>query len=148
MAKRKFKTRRIPPPSWGYTAPVKLRDVTQSEYELIMQHRHAMVAAADEEVSRYLNDDRLVFHNDDDGFPNLSRMTGEYYISSETVKAAAVDNHRCYQISVKTRFVEKLADSSDDPLIGSDYLGLDVWLICDPQDWRFRVYRNTDSSSI
>jgi hypothetical protein len=29
-----------------------------------------------------------------------------------------------------------------------DYLGLDVWLRCDPGKWTFSVFRNTDSSSI
>jgi hypothetical protein len=37
----------------------------------------------------------------------------------------------------------RVTDRDDD-----DYLGLEVWLRCDPVKWTFDLFRNTDSSVI
>jgi hypothetical protein len=50
-----------------------------------------------------------------------------------------------FQVGVMCRC---LARSSRPGEAVRDYLGLEVWLRCDPAGWSFSVFRNTDSSVI
>jgi hypothetical protein len=96
------------------------------------------------EVEAYLNDPRLVFDGNQEGFPHRRRLTGAYYIGSESYIAHR--DPKWFQISVMCRFLEPPKPGVDRE---DDYLGLEVWLKCVPGRWSsFEVYRNTDSSSI
>lgn len=71
-------------------------------------------------------------------------MTEAYDIGGESYLAHR--NPEWIQISIRCRFLEH-------PLPGmpreNDYLGLEVWLKCEPGRWSsFEVFRNTDSSAI
>ena len=140
----KFRLTMIDPPKWATQPELSITLVTVAEYTAIQRHRDKMLRTVHRELEAYLNDARLVFDGDADGFPQLRRKTGEYYIGGESYIA-----HReasWFQISVMCRCLEL-------PKSGlrrkDDYLGLEVWLKCVPGRWSsFLVFRNTDSSSI
>lgn len=140
----KFRVARIDPPVWATQPDLSVTGVTVAEYAAIQRHREKLLRAVQREVTSYLNDPRLVFDGDEDGFPHRRRLTGAYYVGGESYIA-----HRAppwFQISVMCRFLEppKAGVPRDD-----DYLGLEVWLKCVPGKWAsFEVFRNTDSSSI
>lgn len=139
----KFRLRRIEPPEWATQPDLSITDVTVNEFAAIQRRRTKLLRAVHREVEAYLNDSRLVFVGNEEGFPHRDRLTGAYYIGSELYIA-----HRgrvWFQIGVMCRCLEgpKLGVNRED-----DYLGLQVWLKCVPRAWSFRVFRNTDSSSI
>ena len=140
----KFRMTRIEPPEWATQPDLGITCVTVAEYAAIQRHREKMLKAVHREVEAYLNDPRLVFDGNEEGFPHRRRLTGAYYIGGESYTA-----HRdpvLFHISVMCRCLEP-------PMSGmgreGDYLGLEVWLKCVPGRWAsFEVFRNTDSSSI
>jgi hypothetical protein len=138
----KFRLTRIEPPDWATHPDLSIAAVTVAEYAAIQRHRDKLLQAVHEEVEAYLNTAGL--YGEGDSFPDRLRMTGSYYIGSETYIA-----HRdpaWFQISVICHCLErpKAGVGRDD-----DYLGLEVWLKCVPERWgSFEMYRNTDSSSI
>ncbi len=140
----KFRMMRIEPPDWARQPDLSITGVTVAEYAAIQRQRAKLFRVVQREVEVYLNDPRLVFDGDEEGFPNRRRLSGAYYIGSETYIA-----HRdpvWFQISIMCRCLEPPRPSMED---GDDYLGLEVWLKCVPGRWSsFEVYRNTDSSSI
>jgi hypothetical protein len=138
-----FRMQRIEVPSWARRPDVWLHGMRLSDYHAIQQHRDRLLDAVHQEVELYLNANDLCFVADEDGFPNRSKMSGEYYIGSESYAAQA--GLIWYQISVACRCLEKPVRTHQSDF---DYLQLEVWLRCDPADWSFTVFRNTDSSSI
>jgi hypothetical protein len=140
----KFQPTRIDPPGWATQPKLSIDGVTVAEFAAIQAHRDKLLAAVHREVTKYLNDPRLVFTDPDDAdeFPHRDRLTGDYYIGGESYIA-----HRdptWVQISVRCRFLEPTDDDEPD-----DYLGLEVWLRCKPgKRVAFTKYRNTDSSVI
>lgn len=151
----KFRMTRIEPPPWATQPDLRIEGVSVSEYAAIQQRRERLLKTVHRAVEGYLNDPRLYFSGGEEGFPQRDRMTGEYYIGGESyaipkvrikpnespLKATPLD---WIQIRVGCRCLESRgADEERD-----DYLGLDVWLRCDPGKWTFSMFRNTDSSSI
>jgi hypothetical protein len=140
----KLRMTRIEPPEWATQPGLCITLVEVAEYAAIQRHRDKLLKAVHQAVEAYLNDPRLVFDGDEDGFPHRKRLSGAYYIGGESYWA-----HRdptWFQIGVKCRCLE--SPTADGGRAG-DYLGLDVWLKCVPGRWAsFEVYRNTDSSSI
>ncbi len=140
----KFRMTRIEPPGWATQPDLSITAVTVAEYAAIQRHRDKLLRAVHREVEAYLNDPRLVFDGDEEGFPHRRRLTGTYYIGGESYIA-----HRdpdWFQISVLCRCLERPRPGVDSE---DDYLGLEVWLKCVPGRWAsFEVFRNTDSSSI
>ncbi|MGL6073534.1 MAG: hypothetical protein ACRC8S_05150 [Fimbriiglobus sp.] len=138
----KFRLTRIEPPDWARQPDLSITVVTVAEFGAIQRHREKMLRVVHREVEAYLNDPEL--YGEGESFPDRLRMTGAYYIGSESYIA-----HRdpaWFQISVLCRCLEgpKAGVPRDD-----DYLGLEVWLKCVPGRWAsFEVFRNTDSSSI
>ncbi len=138
----RFQLTRIQPPDWAPRPYLNIDGVTDAEYEAIQLHRDELLVAVHWEVEDYLNTPEL--YSEGKSFPDRLRMTGMYYIGSESYVA-----HRdssWLQISIMCRCLEgpKVGLSRDD-----DYLGLEVWLKCVPGKWSsFEVFRNTDSSSI
>jgi hypothetical protein len=135
---------RIEPPGWATQPELSISLVTVAEFAAIQKHRAKLLHAVHREIESYLNDPRLVFTGDQDGFPHLGRLTGEYYIGGEAYIA-----HReptWLQISIMCRCLERPKPGMDRD---DDYLGLEVWLKCVPRRWAtFEVFRNTDSSVI
>lgn len=138
----KFRLTRIEPPHWATQPDLSTTGVTVAEYAAIQQHRDKLLRAVQREVEAYLNTPGL--YGEGESFPDRIRMTGAYYIGSESYIA-----HRdpaWFQISVRCHCLEhpKAGLNRED-----DYLGLEVWLKCVPGRWAsFEVFRNTDSSSI
>jgi hypothetical protein len=132
----------IPAPAWADPPRIMLRDMWLDDYEAIQEHRDRLVAAVHKAVEKYLNTRGLSFTSDEDGFPNRTRMTGEYYLSDEYYEGNRPDG---FKINVHCRCLEKpWQPGATEP---DDYLGLDVWLLCKPKRWTFTV-QAVDSSSI
>ncbi len=152
----KFRMTRIEPPPWATQPDLAIEGVSVSDYRAIQRRRDRLLKAVHRTVEEYLNDPRLYFSAGEDGFPNRDRLTGEYYIGGESYAIPRVrikPNEKpstarplgWIQICVRCRCLESAGADGGHP---SDYLGLDVWLRCDPGKGTFSVFRNTDSSSI
>ncbi|HLW66672.1 MAG TPA: hypothetical protein VKS79_15260 [Gemmataceae bacterium] len=139
-----FRLIRIEAPEWATQPDLRIYRVTVAEYAAIQRHREEMLQVVHREVEAYLNDPRLIFDGDKDGFPHRRRLTGSYYIGGEMYETHG--EPVAFVISVMCRCLESPKSGMDRE---DDYLGLQVWLRCCPGRWSsFEVFRNTDSSSI
>jgi hypothetical protein len=75
--------RRIEPPAGAGEPEVWLEKMRLADYQAVQAHREKMLGVVHKEVEKYLNTRDLVY-DDEEGFPNRSRMTGEYSIGSES----------------------------------------------------------------
>lgn len=133
----------VPRPKWAREPDVWLHDLRLADYHAVQQYRERMLKVVHKEVEAYLNTAGLYYEGDEGGFPSRSRMTGEYYVSDEGYTAHV--GPVWFQVSIKCHCLgSRLPDSAE---VG-DYLGLEVWLRCEPKKWTFDVFRNTDSSVI
>lgn len=138
---------RIDRPDYAREPDIWLDAMRLSDYNEIQIHRADLLSLVDQEVAWYLNSPELVFESDDDGFPSWSRLTGEYYISDESYETHV--GPLWYQIGINAHFLEKPQPRAQGPNQHDyDYLGLNVWIRCDPKIWKFSIFRNTDSSAI
>ena len=128
-------------PRWARVPDVWLRDIRLADYDVIRAKRTQMLRAVHKEVEGYLNTAGLYFEGDDDGFPDRLRMTGDYYVSDESYGTEEAGGIR---ISILCHCLGRVPNSRR----ADDYLGLEVWLHCAAPRWTFKVFRNTDSSSI
>ena len=136
----RFRMSLIDRPEWACESNIWMKDIRLADYHAIQKHRELMLKSVHNEVEDYLNTDGLYFEGDVDRFPNRSQMTGEYYVSDENYESLVGPVR--YRISIMCHCLGRRVGEIDD------YLGLEVWLACDPQTWMFEVFRNTDSSSI
>lgn len=140
----RFRMKLIERPRWADVPDVWLSDIRLADYQAIQRHRVRMLKVVHKEIEQYLNTENLVYDDeDDDGFPNRLRMTGDYYIGDESYTQHV--NPLWIQISVGCRCLGRSVVKNRRP---DDYLGLEVWLRCEPPRWTFSVFRNTDSSVI
>ena len=139
----RFLIKCVPHPKWAREPDVWLHDMRLADYHAIQKHRVRMLKVVHKEVETCLNTAGLYYDGEEDGFPNRSRMTGEYYLSDESYTARV--GPVWFQVSVMCRCLGSRLPGSAE--VG-DYLGLEVWLKCDPKKWAFEVFRNTDSSLI
>ena len=137
-----IKTKRIDKPDYASTPDVWLEEIKLATYDAIQQHRSNLLEVVENEVAGYLNNSRLV-NDSDEHFPNSSKLTGEYYIGDESYRVHV--GPVWIQVSIQARFLEKRWRKDQKNF---DYLGLEVWIRCDPSDWSFSIFRNTDSSAI
>lgn len=79
----KFRLTQIPSPEWATQPDLHIDGVSVAEYTKLQNHRAKMLRVVHREIEAYLNDPRLVFDGDEEGFPHRQRLTGEYYIGSE-----------------------------------------------------------------
>jgi hypothetical protein len=114
-----------------------------TEYHRVQEHREALVRVVHAEVQRYFDDPALVCDDGRVSFPGRDRLSGEYYVAHESYTQHA--GPVWIQIGVMCHCLEKMDGHGG---ADRDYLGLEVWLRCDPQDWTFEIFRNTDSSSL
>ena len=140
----KLRMTRIDPPEWATQPDLRIGGVTVAEYSKLQNHRVKMLRAVNLEVEAYLNDPRLVFDGDEEGFPHRKRLSGDYYIGGESY--TAYRDPVWFAVCVRCRC---LARQTIDVDTLDDYLGLGIWLKCEPGKWAtFEVFRNTDSSVI
>ncbi|MDB6175562.1 MAG: hypothetical protein JWL59_4873 [Chthoniobacteraceae bacterium] len=114
-----------------------------SDYQAIQQRRHKMLDIVHQEVEAYLNTPGLYGEDENCMFPNRSRMSGEYYVIDESYTGHV--GPVWIQVGITCRCLEPPSRSEQQD---RDYLGLEVWLRCDPKTWSFKIFRNTDSSAI
>lgn len=133
---------RISRPSYARLPDIWLHHIKRSDDYAIRDRHPEVLEIVHQEVESYLNEPELIFETDD-GFPSLSRLTGQYYIADESYTLHV--GPPWYQIGIQTHFLEHPWHAGQTNF---DYLGLEVWICCDPETWSFTVFRNTDSSSI
>ena len=138
-----FRMTRVELPAWARLPDAHLANMRLSEYHAIQQRRQQMLDTVHIAVEAYLNTPGLYVEGGEDGFPDRSRMSGEYYVSDESYTGHV--GPVWIQVGVMCHCLEKPSRAGQED---RDYLGLEVWLRCDPNDWSFSVFRNTDSSSI
>lgn len=137
-----FRLTRIEPPDWATQPDLRFTGLTVAEYKALQRHRVKLLQTVHDEIERYLNTQGL--YGEGDSFPDRLRMTGTYYLGTESY--IAYREPVWIQISVMCCCLEhaKAGMNRED-----DYLGLEVWLKCFPGRWSaFEVFRNTDSLSI
>lgn len=137
-----FGMKLVAPPTWVDRLDLKLTDTSAAEYVAIQNQRDQLLRVVQFEIENYLNTPGL--YGEGVSFPDRSRMTGTYYIRSESYTAH--NEPRWIHIRIMCHCLEypKAGMPRED-----DYLGLEVWLKCLPGQWgSFEVFRNTDSSSI
>jgi len=133
---------RIESPAWARTRRVSFEDVNAADQEAIEQRRNLVLAMVHSAVEDYVNDPEVCFEDHEDYFPKRSRLTGEYYVEREFYKYR--EDKARFQIMIMCHCLEgpKAGVDRDD-----DYLGLDVWLNCEPGTWNLS-WSTTNSSSI
>ena len=139
----RFRMTRIELPGWSGRPDAHLDNMRLSDYHAIQQRRQQMLDAVHQEVEAYLNTPGMYGDSGDDTFPDRSRMSGEYYVSDESY--AGHVGPVWIQVGIMCHCLDKPSRPRQG---GRDYLGLEVWLRCDPALWSFTVFRNTDSSAI
>ncbi len=65
---------RISPPEWATQPDLSITAVTVGEYAAIQRHRDKLLRVVHREIESYLNDPRLVFSGDQEGFPHIRRL--------------------------------------------------------------------------
>jgi hypothetical protein len=138
-----FKLTRIDQPSWAKPSRIQLECLEKSDFDILQQYREIMLDVVHQEVESYLNTPELYCEGDTEGFPNISRMTGEYYIGDESYWTQ-MDTQE-FRMSIFCCF---LSHPTFEHQIDLDYLGLEIWMTFDPSNASFEIYRNTDSSVI
>ena len=96
-------------------------NLTENEYQLIIQVKTRLDNAVHNAVLEYLNDENLC-NDEGDIFPCRKRMTGDYYVSDEYYRLSESG----VQGSIFTRFTETSNLPNAVPS-EQDYLGLEVW---------------------
>jgi hypothetical protein len=138
----RFPMRRIPAPEWAPDydrGQVQLDGVSQQEYEAIQRRRQEILALLDAEVERYVSENTSP---GDDSFPKRDRMTGEFYIGHESYSKEG--KPAWFRVSIFCRCLGGPKAGMDGK---DDYLGLEVYLRCEPGSGAYSVL-DTDSSSI
>lgn len=140
----RFRMKRIDRPRWANVPDIWLNEIRLADFEVIRTRRDRMLKVVHKEIESYLNTEGLYYDDpEDEGFPNRVRMTGDYYISDESY--AVDDDTGGFLISIRCHCLGRRVAKNRRP---DDYLGLEVWLRCEPPRWTFTVFRNTDSSVI
>lgn len=116
-----LKMTRIDPPHW---APDYARHVTdylgddgeasQRAFEPLLAQIHANL---DDKINAFVNDPRQCFQGED-MFPCRGRLSGHYYIGSQTFEGYSGDGD--YQLWIQVRCLEQAQNEQ------ADYLGLEV----------------------
>jgi hypothetical protein len=132
---------RIPPPPWAKPHEVKLREgISQSLYNTIQLHRPALTTLIHTEIEEYINDPSLCT-DDPNMFPSQAVLSGNYYISRESY---ALKKHPLLLLGIQCQCLRKPWGTVKTE---SHYLGLHLWITCDPALGSFQISGNTDSSS-
>ena len=140
----RFRMTRVDLPAWARRPDAQLDNMRLSDYHVIQEkHRGRMLDLVHREVEEYMNTPGLYGETGDNTFPDRSHMSGKYYVSDESYTGHV--GPVWIQISVMCHCLGSRHGPEHEE---RDYLGLEVWLRCEPDNWSFSVFRNTDSSSI
>ncbi|MDU7337447.1 MAG: hypothetical protein E7L17_04955 [Clostridium sp.] len=119
------------------------RSFSNRELEsLFYEHEKEIMTIVTHEIALYLSDES-VCNDDEDMFPRGCEMTGEWYVG-EVELFKEDDEIRGY---VLTRFLGYNPPGSARMPI-DDYLGLEVWVMFDPEQGKFVFEGGLNSSSI
>jgi len=140
---------RVPVPEWAPSyaqgaatfemAADKYYDaITPAERAALVERHADILDLADQLIEEYANDGCAP--PGDDWFPAQARLTGEFYVGSESYHR--LPGERWVQVCIEARCLGRRTDK-----VG-DYLGLDVWLRYDPEVDQLSNHRNTDSKVI
>ena len=140
MIAARFIPRKIDIPSWARDANEEAKGLSQDEYYTLQNKMDLLLKIVNDKVTEYLNDPDFVCY-DNDGFPVISKMTGEYYISDKLYYRRP-DNGLIH-VSIMTHFLEKQCIENQNDF---DYLGLEVHITFN-DEWTISSI-DVDSSSI
>jgi hypothetical protein len=140
---------RIPAPAWAppyargevtfkEATPKHYAAISPAERDALLRRRAEILALADAEVEEHANS--MSAPAGQDWFPEQARLTGEFYIGSESYHRLVGETW--VQVCMHMRCIGRRLDTP------GDYLGLDVWLRYDPDEDRLWIHRNTDSMVI
>ena len=118
------------------------------EYERVFAQRSLIMGMVQVVVEGYINCKPVTFNSAKDGFPSRDRLTGDYYVSSESywIKEDTDNfNGRQYCFSIMAHCLEH---SQFPEQIDQDYLGLEIHFVWQPSFGWFEFYGDVDSSSI
>ena len=142
----------IYPPKWARKSIITIDPrFALSEYQRVASKRTVLLAIVQDAIQAYINDTILTCETNKEGFPARDRLTGQYYIGSESFHCQELTpntkkvNALQYNISIMARCLEKIWSPNQ---IDQDYLGLEVHLEWLPEKAQLAFYGDVDSSSI
>jgi len=145
---RRLEVRCIPTPEWARTPDVWL-DLKLADYQALQVHRERMLAVVHRMVEDHLTVSGYIAKPGDEAasglesFPSSGRLSGEYYIGDESY-TMEVGPLR-FRISIMARCLSR---SPQEGSVKRDYLGLEAWLECLPDEWEFKPESHLNVSVI
>jgi hypothetical protein len=145
---RRFNVRRVPVPGWARTPDVWL-NMKLSDYQAIQSHRERMLEVIHRMVDDHLNRTGYVAEARDvtapglEAFPSAGGLSGEYYIGDESYEMEVGPVR--FAISIMARCLSGAVQRDE---ANRDYLGLEAWLECSPDDWDFKPVTHLNVSVI
>ncbi len=153
-----FPMRRIPPPEWApewarRVAPTVEAEFGEEEYRAVFMHRAEILAAVQEAVEQYINDDDVTSNESRRSFPERRKLTGEYYIGEENYWVSTVKYHGDRPPTPQAQYLFSLmARCLEEPWLEGqtdlDYLSLSVLFEWDPAAQQVSSTCDVDSSRI
>lgn len=146
-----LKMRRIPAPEWAKPFAVTVDGgFGDQEFNRFSTHREEVREIIQDAVEQYINDDKVVSVGEQHFFPELKRLTGDYYIASEDyyVHQEQDPRHSAQRqlvLSVTVRCLEKpwIENQTD-----FDYLGLELFFLWEPKQQTLSYTGDIEPSSI
>ena len=133
----------VPVPGWARPfALSREEEFGEQEFRQATAHHGEMLEVVQEAVQQYADDDERVFSEEQQLFPQRTRLTGEYYIGREDYSIYQGPVHppirpeeRKHMLSVMVRCLEKqwIENQTD-----FDYLGLEVFFWWEPAEQKFQ----------
>lgn len=147
-----LKVYQIDPPSWARKPEINLEEeFGEFEHQRLHMLRAVLLRQVQEIVEKYLGDESAQQEADGErGFPDITKMTGEYYIADESyhqyVKQCPPNRgQKSLWFSLMVRCLEKPFVENQQNF---DYLGLEIHFKWDVETGQFIHYGDIDSSSI
>ncbi len=145
-----FRMHRIPVPDWapgylvrdadGEVVPDLSLEGAHEAHAALHARQDEIASLVDRAVNEYVNEDSLIFNEDEDDFPTRKRLNGEYYLGPSFYQIGS----NGYSMTIMARCLEKPWYSGQ---VDCDYLGLNVWINLDPATGSLSI-SGVDSSVI
>ena len=139
----------IPTPHWARPFERKIEpEFGDMEFQRVFVHYDKILSIVQMTVEAYINGDFFAVETEKEGFPARERLTGEYYVGSESFVAGRDDSYFGdwhYGFSLMARCLEHRSPPNQ---INQDYLGLEVHFIWQPNFGWFEFYGDVDQSAI
>jgi hypothetical protein len=122
-----FKMVRVPTPPWARGLEVEFNNKDSEECFFAFSPRlEEVLKLLHEQVEIFVNDPEQTFLEEEEIFPALSKLSGEYYVSRIYFVSDESRDKRAYMgMSVMLHCIEKPRFDSNTDL---DYLGLEAYL--------------------